>query len=146
MRPFADPRWSYLDTAATARVQEVDPALRVMFDGRRERFVVLDTEAPGGTDHQIVLIVQEPSGAFRPFDGRTLETLRKLRPEHRDLINAELDTNEAKRRAEWERRTAQLAEGMADDLRHVGTQIAPSVAWRDRSIARETIRRAALEN
>lgn len=143
--PFTDPRGKVPALAETAYVQrEVDPDLRVMWDGQREKYVVLDTRAPGGPNASYVMVVQEPDGSFRPFDGRTIETLRKLRHGH-DRVKAEIDKMAAERERANDRRRQDVAESMAQDFRHFGQQVTPSAAWRDRTdpAARERIRKLA---
>lgn len=141
-----DPRWSYIDPALTLRVREVDPALQVVFDGRRQKFVVIDTEAPGGIDQRIVMIVQEPDGSFRPFDNRTVEHLRRHRMTRAPEIIAELDHAEELREREWARKNEQVGDGMAEDLKWAGMRAmgygGNTVTWQKRTdpAARERIR------
>lgn len=144
-----DPRWSYIDPNLTDRVREVDPSLQVVFDGRRQKYVVIDIAAPGGVDERIVMVVQEPDGSFRPFDNRTLEHLRKHRMTRADQIIKELDDAEAAREREWERQTEQVGDGFGEDLKWAGMRAngyaGTTVAWHHRAdpAARERIRREA---
>lgn len=144
-----DPRWSYIDPALTERVREVDPALQVVFDGRRQKYVVIDTAAPGGVDQQIVMVVQEPDGGFRPFDNRTLDHLRQHRMTRADQIIDDLDQAEHAREREWQRQIAQVGDGLGEDLKWIGMRAVgyggTTAAWHHRAdpAAREQIRREA---
>lgn len=139
--PLVDPRAKFIDRDKTALVQREldDDGLVVIYDGQRKKFVVMDRKAPGGPDAQYVMIVQEPDGAYRPFDQRTIETLRKLRFGHA-RVREELDQMAAEREREVNHMRSERAYGVGDDLRWFGRDVVPSVAWRDRSAGRERIR------
>ena len=129
--------------AATLRVQsEVDPYLRVVWDDQREKLIVLDTQAPGGPAASYVLIVQNPDGSFRPFDQRTLDTLRELRFGH-DRMKATMAKLEAEREIATQKRRAGYGEQVEDVFKFLGQTITSSVSSRERSIARDAIRKAA---
>lgn len=128
---------------ATVLVQrEVDPDLRVVWDAQREKFIVLDTKAPGGPDSAYVLMVQNPDGSFRPFDQRTLDTLRELRFGH-DRMKQVMAKLERERFESIAKRRKGYGDKVEDDFKYLGQVITDSVASRDRSIARDEIRKAA---
>jgi len=139
-----DPRAKLSAPDQTAYVQREleDDGLQVLWDGQRHKFVVVDRKAPGGPDSQYVMVVQEPDGAYRPVDGRTIETLRRLKYGHK-WAKDELGTIAAEREKEVVRKRGDRAQGFAEDLRWFGQAVVPSVGWRDRSAAREAIRAEA---
>lgn len=128
---------------ATVRVQrEVDEGLRVVWDDQREKFIVLDTKAPGGPDASYVLLVQEPDGSYRPFDQRTIETLLKLRFGHAAAAK-ELDRIAAEREHDRETKREAMAQDFAQGFKWFGKNVTPSVGWDARSLRREQIRKEA---
>lgn len=137
---LTDPRGKDLDTemrlraaAHTGRVRrEVDEYLRVVWDDQRQKFLVLDDAAPGGPEAAYVMVVQEPDGRFRDVDGRTFETLRKLRFGHK-RAKEELERLQRERERAAEHRRADFAESLAKDFRHIGHAIVSSVGWRARA-------------
>lgn len=142
---FTDPRGKLPAPEQTRWVQrEVDPHLVVQWDAQRDKYVVLDTAAPGGPDAAYVMVVQESDGSFRPFDQRTVDTLRKLRFGHR-RAQQELERMERERIRDGEKRRADFAESLAKDFRWFGQQWTPSVGWRDRTDVPDHIKVARRE-
>lgn len=130
--PLYDPRAKFPALAETARVQrEIDEGLRVLWDGQRERFVVIDTKAPGGPDAQYVMIVQNEDGSFRPFDQRTLDNLRYLFDGH-DRVKAAVAQWEKEREAANKKRRSAKGDEIEDTLKYMGQVITTSVSGRDR--------------
>lgn len=127
---------------ATVRIQrEVDDGLRVVWDDEREKFIILDTKAPGGPDASYVMIVQEPDGSFRDIDQRTLDTLRYLFDGHR-RVKEELARLEAERERETQKRRASYGDRADEVFKYAGHVITPTVESRNRT--RQAIREAAL--
>lgn len=140
--PLIDHHGKIPALAETARVQrEFDDGLRVIWDVQREKFVVLDTKAPGGPDAAYVMVVQNPDGSFRPFDQRTIDTLRYLYDGH-DRVKIAVANMEAERERAVKKRRENTGDEIEDTLKYLGQVITPSVVSRDRSIAREQIRDA----
>lgn len=118
-----------------------DDGLRVMFNHQRQKFVVMDTKAPGGPSSAYVMIVQNEDGSFRPFDERTIQTLRRNFLHH-DGID-ELARLEIARERRNKSRIESLSSAFADDFKWFGKAVTTSTGWRDRSAAREEIRKEA---
>lgn len=148
---MSDPTFSVIDPRAkvhaleeTAYVQRElgDDGLYVVWDGERQKFCILDRKAPGGPDAAYVMLVQF-DGPNTPVDNRTIETLRKLRREnHGDNLDALVKAEQQRQRDILSRRESAVS-GFVDDFRYIGKAITPSVGWRDRSAAREQIRKKA---
>ena len=128
----------------TAYVQRElgDDGLRVWFNIPRQKFVVQDVKAPGGPAASYVMIVQNPDGSGRDFDNRTVETLRRIRFRHTEMAD-ELAKRELARERRVKSDRESFAHAVATDLKWIGNAVAPSVGWRERSLAREAIRKAA---
>lgn len=127
-----DPRAKLPALAETAWVQrEIDDGLRVMWDGERQKFVVLDSRAPGGPEASYVLLVQNPDGSFRPFDQRTIDKLRELRFGH-DRTKAAVAQWEAEREMATAKRRSGYGDQIEETLKYFGKVITPSVASRER--------------
>jgi hypothetical protein len=106
------------------RVRELDPGLTVMWNHDIGRYEVWDTAAPGGTS--MVMRVQEPSGAWRPLDGRVIDTLIRCRRERFDAVFKGLDEADDKRDAETEKGFDALGDMAADIVKFAGK---PFVGW-----------------
>ena len=128
------------------RIKLFDPNLFVVLNHRTKCYEVHDLAAPGGRKHSMVLRVMEPDGTPRILDQRVLDTLMKNRPGRMDQIFKELDQMEEDREKMWEKKTDQMGDGMADDIKWMGRAVVTSVGWRDRtekmSATREEIRNA----
>lgn len=123
-----------------AAVKALDPELSVVFNTAKQRFQIIDRLSPR---EPVVMTVMEPTGAFRPLDGRVLETLRRHQPQYRDENIRRTEEAERAREAAWEKRVDDIGLGFGEDLKWAGKAVVPSVAWRDRSAMREEIRKAA---
>lgn len=136
-----DPRGKIPALDETAYVQRElnDDGLYVIFDGQRRKFCVMDRKAPGGPDSAYVMLIQNPDGSGRRIDERDIKTLRKLR--HHDIVAEELQKMHDEHEREVVSKRKSMAAGLADDLRWIGKAVVPSVGWRDRSAAREAIRK-----
>lgn len=126
----------YYHTDFTARVREVKAEFKVYLRqrGMQVHWIVTDVD-PQGAEY-IAMTVQEPNGMYRPFDGRTLETLRQIThrgPDANKLI-AEFEEKERLRKLATEKHDDDIAHGVAEDLKWAGTDVTPSVAWRERSL------------
>jgi hypothetical protein len=135
-RKPADDEVFFYHTDFTARVREIKADFQVYLRQRGEQYnwVVIDKDPQAA--QYLVMTVQEPDGRYRPFDGRTLEQLRKLyqRGPDVDKIVAELEEKErAKQRAD-EQRDQQIADGIGQDLKYAGHVVTPTVAWRERGV------------
>ena len=123
-------------------IQDFDPNLCVVLNTDIGCMEVHDRLAhPSQTQ---VMRVMEPDGRPRQLDHRVLENLRRIRPERQHIVLAEMESQDHAREAAREKDIDQIAEGMASDLKWLGKQWTPSVAWRDRSAAREAIRAEKL--
>ena len=135
-----DPRGKSICIAETARVQrEVADGLRVWWDFQREKYVITDTRAPGGPDASYVMVVQEPDGAFRPFDQRTIDRLRYLFDGH-GRAREELAKMERQNERDRQSRIRGYGEQVEDTLKFMGQRIVTSVSGAAR---RAEIRREA---
>lgn len=122
-----------IEETAYIQAELHDDGFRVMWNTEREKFVVMDTKAPGGPSAAYVMIVQNPDGSGRPVDERTVQALRKMLGQGHVAAAEELIQAELAR----ERRTKSAREGvaqaLASDFRWFGRQNTPSVGWRDRT-------------
>lgn len=151
MSQFDDPRYlpeilasgnvpALAETAYLARETGIE-GLRVWFNIERQKFVIQDTKAPGGPSASYVMIVQF-DGERTPVDNRTVQTIRRLYGRHKDQADA-LIKAEFEREQRNKSRRESVAAAVADDLKWVGTNVVPTVAWDARSSKRDQIKREA---
>jgi hypothetical protein len=141
-RTLVNPRYDFVDLQYTAEVRRLKPTMYVVFNWAREKFIVKDVDAEGM--HYVYLIVQEPNGAYRDFDERTLATIRK------DMwggpnVSAIIQNLQAIEDARERRLAAESADfeyGFRSDFKWAGKDVTPSVIWRERSTRKEEIIRA----
>lgn len=143
-KPSDDEQW-YYHTDFSAQARSIKAELRVFLRqrGNQMNWIIVDKD-PQGADY-ITMTVQEPNGAYRPFDGRTLETLRRIfqrGPDANKIIEELMAKEAAKQRAD-EKRDQDIADAVGDDLKWAGTDVVPSTAWDARSLRREEIRKEA---
>lgn len=135
----------YYHTDYSAQARSIKADLRVFLRQRGEQvnWVVVDKD-PDGADY-ITMTVQEPDGSYRPFDGRSLEILRKnfqIGPDLNKIV-ADLEARDAKKARADEKRDQDIAEAVAEDVKWIGTDVVPSTKWDARSLRREQIRKEA---
>lgn len=96
------------------RIQEIDPALRLVWNQTKERFEVWRKHPLGD---QFIFRVENPDGSFRPLDGRVIERLHLI-DTHRgyDPIKT-VEASEEKAEKEKEKRLSEfIAEEFAPRL------------------------------
>jgi hypothetical protein len=130
------------ETAFLQRETGID-GLRVFFNIDRLKFVVQDTKAPGGPVASYVMIVQTPDGMPADVDHRTVQTIRRLYQQSRQESLDEIAKAELAREQRVKSERSERAYKVAEALRWVGRNVVQSVASRDRSAAREAIRKEA---
>jgi hypothetical protein len=106
------------------RVRDFDRGLYVVWNHDIGRYEVWDRLAPGG--ESMVMRVQEPSGAFRPLDGRVLDTLSRCRRDRFEEVFREAELADDKREAEKEKGFDALGDMAEDILKFAGK---PFVGW-----------------
>ena len=110
-------------------LRDIDPDLYLAFNTAIERYEVHDRRAKPG--HTLVMRVMEPDGSFRLPDHRVIETILKYRGRSVDDILREIDAQNERRQAEWEKRNQEIAEGIADDLAFAGKPVVQGADVRD---------------
>lgn len=119
------------------RVQEIDPAMYVALiyprgssNPREDQRFALMRNTEYGPD--LVHIIQNEDGSFRPLDGRVLHWMRECDLHRPENSNAEIAKRrrQAKEAEEKERRDLieNIARDGADALRHDGVILAPRVS------------------
>jgi len=132
-----------LDETAYVQAELGDDGFRVMFNHERQKFVVMDTKAPGGPSAAYVMVVQNEDGSFRPVDERTIKTLRKMLGQGHKASADELIQAELSRERQNKSRRESVASAVASDFKWFGRGVTPTTGWRDRSLARDQIRKEA---
>lgn len=131
------PIYDFVDLDYTAQVKSIKDSYWVVFNRLRRKFVVMDKDLHGTP--YCALIVMEMDGSFRPFDDRTLETLRRLTQRGPDVrkILGELEGMEKEREHKSEKDLEELTYGFAESLKWLGVDVVASTAWRDRGLEHE---------
>lgn len=127
------PIYDFVDLDYTAQVKKIKESMFVIFNRARGMLLVMDRDITG-TVYQFMR-VQEPDGTPRPFDERTLETIRKSvqrGPDVRKIIQ-ELDEIDNERITRVDKEADELTYGLMDDLKWAGREVVSSVVWRDRA-------------
>lgn len=125
--------FDFIDISYTQQVKQVKDSMYVVFNRQREKFVVMDRDIKGTP--YIFMVVQEETGAFRPFDERVLEDIRKSVQRGYDVrpIMRELDDMEEKRQVRVDKEAEDIEYGINSDAKWAGTDVVASTLWRDRT-------------
>lgn len=105
-------------------LKRLDPALWVAMNTNNGRYEVHDR---ANARCSMVMRVQEPSGAYRPLDGRVLQNLRTI--EHFDAVFKAAEAADDARQKTWDSKTESIGAAVADEMKFAGQVVVQGVKF-----------------